>query len=229
MIYFRYQNHIRNGEEVHRLLAVAAFSAPLLSAQTEAVGFPAFQDRWNYYIERTYSWQKVASSAAESVFEQTFRLDKCGRPPYCIPRNFGGAMIRRTTRTTIELGAGALLHEDLRRRPSGLTGVRRRISFALTHAALAQGSDGNWGPAYGRYAGTVGAVTVSAAWRGRPLTVGNLAASAGWSASNYFQDALFAEFEPDLRAFGQRKLRSLYRGLRPSLNLVHSRLPAFLH
>src|SRR5579883_3520627 len=60
------------------------------------------------------SWQRIALVAADAAFGQTFQLKKCGRPPYCFPNDFGAALSRRTARTTVELGVGALLHEDLR-------------------------------------------------------------------------------------------------------------------
>ena len=146
----------------------------------------------------------MAPVAAESILEQSFQLNRCGRPPYCFPHHVGGALARRTTRTTIELGAGALLGEDIRRRPSELTGFRRRVSYALTHAVLARGPEGEWRPAYSRYIGTAAATVVTSAWFGKPLTAANLGQCFLWSASSYFQDALFSEFEPDLRRLGRR-------------------------
>jgi len=111
----------------------------------------------------------------------------------------------------MELAAGALLHEDLRRRPSNLTGFRQRLSYALVHAALATGPDGKWRPAYSRFAGTLGAVAVSSAWDGRPLTAGRLSEDFAWTATSYFQDALWTEFEPDLKRMGHRFADRLHR------------------
>lgn len=185
--------------------------ASALYAQSAATVPLAWQDRWDNYVDRTYNWKRVGLVAAESAFEQSFQLRKCGRPPYCMPHSVGGSLVRRTSRTTIELGVGALLKEDIRRRPSGLPGFRQRVVFALTHAMLAKGPDGEWRPAYSRYAGTLGAITVSSAWQGRPLTTGRLARSFGLSATNYFQDSLFNEFEPDLRRLGMRAWRNLRR------------------
>jgi hypothetical protein len=104
----------------------------------------------------------------------------------------------------MELAAGALLNEDLRRRPSNLPGFRRRLSYALLHAPLAIGPDGEWRPAYSRFAGTLGAVAVSSAWDGRPLTAARISESFGWTATSYFQDAVMTEFGPDLKRMGHR-------------------------
>jgi hypothetical protein len=164
----------------------------------------AWQERWDNYVERTYSWKRIGVVAAETAFDQTFQIGKCGRPPYCFPHDFGGAVFRRTTRTSIELGAGALLREDIRRRPSGLTGFRERIVFALVHAPLARGPEGEWRPAYSRFIGAFGGVAVTSAWDGRPLTSSRLFGAFGWSVASCFQDALWTEFEPDMKRIGRR-------------------------
>jgi hypothetical protein len=78
------------------------------------------------------------------------------------------------------------------------------VSFALLHAPLATGPDGEWRPAYSRFAGTFGGAVVSSAWSGRPITAPRVFEGFGWSLSSYFQDALWAEFGPDVKRFSQR-------------------------
>ncbi|GEM_PF-3553410 len=163
-----------------------------------------WNDRWQNYVERTYSWQRIALVAADAAFGQTFQLKKCGRPPYCFPNDFGAALSRRTARTTVELGVGALLHEDLRRPPSGLTGFRRRFVYAMVHAPLARGADGEWRPAYSRFAGSMAGIAVASAYRGRPVGAPCMAEGIGWSFAAYFQDALMAEFEPDMKRMARK-------------------------
>jgi hypothetical protein len=175
---------------------------PAQQAQDVAPDPQNLQERWDSYIEKTFSWKRIATVTAETAFDQTFQLRKCGRPPFCFPHEIGGALTRRTARTTMELAAGALLHEDLRRRPSNLPGFRRRLSYALLHAPLARDRDGDWRPAYSRFAGTLGAVAVTSAWEGRPLTAANLSEHFGLTATSYFQDALMTEFGPDLKRMG---------------------------
>ncbi len=184
------------------------FTCGLLPAQDVAPdpqNLPSqdLHERWDSYVQKTYSWQRISVVAAETAFDQTFQLRKCGRPPYCFPHEIGGALTRRTARATMELAAGALLHEDLRRRPSNLSGFRRRVSYALLHAPLARDRDGDWRPAYSRFVGTLGAVAVTSAWDGRPLTTEHLAKGFGFTATSYFQDALWTEFEPDLKRMGR--------------------------
>ena len=193
---------------MQRIVLSLSFVVFGLRAQTVAEAQPfEWQQRWDNYVQRTYSWKRITIVAAETAFDQTFQFRKCGRPPYCFPHQFGEALARRTARTTIELGAGALLHEDIRRRPSGLSGFRRRAVFAILHAPLARGPDGEWRPAYSRFAGTFGGVVVTSAWEGKSLAMPRLFTRFGWSASNYFQDSLLTEFEPDITRIVHRLIR----------------------
>lgn len=187
---------------VYLRLALSILWSSVGWSQTSAPNVQSLQERWDSYVTRAYDWKTVSLVTAESAFEQTFQVRKCGRPPYCFPHHVGGSLIRRTTRLSMELGAGALLGEDLRRWPSGLPGFRRRVVYALVHAPLAKGPHGEWRPAYSRFTGTMASVAFTSAWQGRPMTTGALASSFGWSLTNYFQDSLLAEFEPDLRRLG---------------------------
>lgn len=196
-------------------------------AQTSDLAEPfVWQQRWDGYVDKTFSWKRIGGIAAESAFEQSFQFSKCGRPPYCFPHRFGGALARRTTRTTLELGVGAILHEDIRRQPSGLTTIRERAMFAITHAVLAKGPSGEWRPAYSRYAGTMGSIIVFSAWEGKPLTMGQVLPRFGWSASNYFQDSLYNEFEPDIKRYAKRTLHRIYPKRFPDAPLIAAPAPA---
>jgi hypothetical protein len=200
-------------------LTLSTFACGLLSAQSVTSDSQDLHERWDSYLQ-TYGWKRITAVAAETAFNQTFQLKQCGRPPYCLPHQIGGALVRRTARTTIELGAGALLHEDLRRRPSGLPGFRRRFVYAFLHAPLATGPDGKWRPAYSRFAGTFGGVAVSSAWNGRPISAPRLFGGLGWSATSYFQDALLTEFEPDMKRMARQftdRLRRKHKTAAPAL------------
>jgi hypothetical protein len=189
-----------------------------------AQGYAGLQERWDHYLDRTFDWHRIGMLAAETAFNQTFQWNKCGRPPYCFPHEFGGALVRRTARSTIELGAGALMHEDIRRRPSGLNGFRPRVVFALKQSALIRNPEGQWRPAYSRFAGTFAGVAVSKAWDGRPMTAPQLFQGFGWSVSDYVQDSLLTEFEPDARRLAKRALKAVWkprRGAGPLGRLVN--------
>jgi hypothetical protein len=196
---------------VARIFLSLPFAALCLGAQTTGQQAFEWQERWDNYLERTYSWKRISAIGVETAFGQTFQLNRCGRPPYCFPHEFGAALVRRTARNSMELGAGALLREDIRRKPSGLTGVWRRVWFAVEHAPLARGPDGDWRPAYSRFAGTLGGIAVWSAWEGKPITTARLSERFGMSATTYFQDALFAEFQPDMKRFGERFFREHVR------------------
>lgn len=194
------------------LIIVSLFACVRLPAQSASSDLSqSLEERWDSYLNRTYSWKRISVVAAETAFDQTFQLNKCGRPPYCLPHEIGGALVQRTARTTIEFGVGALLHEDLRRKPSNLSGFRQRIVYAVLHAPLATGRDGHWEPAYGRFAGTFGGIAVSSAWNGRPLASGRLFECFGWATTAYFQDAVWSEFEPDMKRAGVRLAHRLRR------------------
>ncbi len=175
-----------------------------LYAQTAFVDPLGWQGRWDSYLDKTYNWKKIGVVAAESTFDQMFDLKKCGRPPYCFHRGIESSLARRTARTTVELAVGGLLHEDIRRRPSELSGTRRRIAYALIHAPLARGRDGQWQPAYSRFAGTLGGIAVTSALQGRSISDPRVFESVGWSFTSYFQDSLWTEFEPDLKRMAVR-------------------------
>ena len=169
-----------------------------------------WRQRWSNYIDTLHDWRAVGSIAGDTAFNEAFRSYQCPPPEACFPNRFAGNLIRRTTRLTTELGVGGLLGEDLRRRPSEMTGFRRRFIYAVEHAALAQGADGTWRPAYSRYAGTFAGIAVSAAWRGRPLTGQRVMDGYTWAATSYFQDALLTEFEPDLKRAAARFMSNFH-------------------
>jgi hypothetical protein len=54
-------------------------------------------------------------------------------------------------------------------------------------------------------------VAVTSAWDGKPLTAGHLAKGFGFTVTSYFQDALWTEFEPDLKRIGHRFADKLRR------------------
>ena len=172
--------------------------------------------RWSQYLEHTYDWKHIAGVTVGTAFEQTFRWNKCVRPPYCFPDEIGGALVRRTARSTAEWGAGALLGEDLRRIPSGVSGIRKRITYALVHAPLARDRDGEWRPAFSRFTGSLAGAVVSDAWRGKPIQLERLGEHMGWSLSTYFEDALWNEFEPDVKRAARRAAQRM--GFRKFLN-----------
>jgi hypothetical protein len=177
---------------------------PMRAEETQS--FP-WQERWRYYLHRTYSWERIGLLAADTAVEHATGPRTCGRHPKCYPDHYGFAFARRIARTSIEFGVGGLLGEDTRRTPSGRTGLRSRIGYALSHAYLARNSEGEYRLAYSRFAGTVGGLAVAAAWEQKPFWCRGLPAAMGGALITYAQDSLFAEFEPDIRRVGFRIAR----------------------
>jgi hypothetical protein len=216
---------------LHGTVAAALCFAGALSAQTPAtpvapeLQLSNWQDRWDLYVQRTYSWKRAAMAGAETLFSQPFEAEKCGRPPYCLPHRYGALLARRTARTTVELGAGALLGEDTRRTRSNLTGLGPRIRFALKDALRARTGDGHWRPAYSRFIGTVGGIVVSRATLGRPLRTSYVAEAFGWSIGDNFQDALLNEFAPDFARMQRTVLRRILSGVRDRGSAIQSSRP----
>jgi hypothetical protein len=170
---------------------------------------PAFgwDERWRYYVQRTYSFERIALLAADTAVEHAIGPGACGRHPKCYPDHYGYAFARRIARTSIELGAGALLGEDTRRSPSGRARLRDRITYAVSHAYLARNSNGEYRPAYSRFAGTVGALAVASAWEQKPFWCPRLAGGIAAAFTTYAQDSLLAEFESDIKRIGLRFAR----------------------
>jgi hypothetical protein len=100
----------------------------------------------------------------------------------------------------IEASLGLLWGEDPRPVRSGRDDLGGRLGFAIKTVVLAPRSDGHLGPAWGRYAGTVGSNVAQNAWLPSRLTTPKetarriAAGLVGRLAMNMWQ-----EFGPDLR------------------------------
>ena len=206
------------------VVVLTLFTSGFLRAQPVPAAPQDLRERWDAYLERTYSWKRIGLLTAETAFDRTFDLRKCGRFPFCFPHEMGGALARRTAGTSIEFGMGALLREDIRRRPSNLPGLPRRVAWALLHATLAARPDGTWRPCYSRIGGTFGGMAVASAWNGRPITASRLFEGFGWSLTSQLQDALWTEFEPDMKRAGHR-LAGRLRRRSPATFAAHTATP----
>jgi hypothetical protein len=191
-------------------VAAAVLALSPLQAEEQQPAF-GWEQRWRYYLHRTYSFERVALLGVDTAIEHAMGPRGCGRHPRCYPDRYGYAFARRIARTSIEFGAGGLLDEDTRRSPSGLSGLRNRITYAVKHAYLARNSEGEYRLAYSRFAGTVGAIAVASAWDQKRFWQPGLAGGIADAMSAYVQDSLLAEFEPDIRRIGLRFARRSMR------------------
>ncbi|MBC8166921.1 MAG: hypothetical protein H7Y20_13760 [Bryobacteraceae bacterium] len=183
--------------------------APLSYAQQSRSEF-GWEERWQHYVHRTYSPQRMGLLAADVGLDSILSSGgKSGMGFY--PDRYGSALSRRITRTSIEFALGGLLKEDARRRPSHQKGLRNRLTWVMTHALLAVGPDGRLTPAYARYAAAVGGVGVGSVWQQTPFTARCVLNGLAGSAMFSLQDQMLTEFGPDFQRIGFGIARSWRR------------------
>jgi hypothetical protein len=117
----------------------------------------------------------------------------------------------RIVRNTVQLGFETMLHEDSRYRPTMETGFRRRILFAIRSSVVAYKPDGSVQPAYGLIMAGAAAATVSSTWRPQSFGADTLFCGIGESAIDRMGNNLLTEFAPDLKRFGQKTWRHVFR------------------
>ena len=197
-------------------LSVTAGAQNLLpSVASPAPENPSFtlSERWQHYVYRTYSWQRLGLLAVDTGIDMTLSKPSCGRTLNCFQDRYAGAFIGRSTRTTIELLAGAVLQEDIRRRTSRDTQFSKRVKHALVHSFVAYTPDGHARPAYSRLLGAAGGIYTLSEWNCKPMTTGRMAHQLSWVLASNVQDSLLNEFSPDLKRFGLRVGNRLLPGL----------------
>src|SRR3954454_11210394 len=161
--------------------------------------------RIQYFIQRTFSWQKMTMLGAESAFDHaTGGAAKWGGGPFGIASRYGDTFGKRLTRNSIELGLGVALHEDPRYKLSHQAGIVKRLRYATRHALLATTPDGRLTPAYSTFAAALGTEAISAAWSPRPQSAADIFGNAGWSLLDRFPNSYLDEFTPDLIAVGRQ-------------------------
>jgi hypothetical protein len=167
--------------------------------------------RIQYYLQRTFSWQRMALLGADTAVDHLLggKSSLWSDGPFGYASRYGDSFGCRLTRNTMELGLGMALREDVRYKRSQTQGFRRRLRYATTHALLASTPDGRFRPAYSRLAAAFGGEIVSAAWRPRPFSAGELAGSGAWTLLDRFPNSYLDEFTPDLVNFGRRARRKL--------------------
>ena len=116
---------------------------------------------------------------------------------------YGSNLGSRIVRNSIELGAGAVLNEDTRFRPSGAKTFGARIRFATLQAFEAD-HGGERRFAYSRLAATLGGVVAVSLWRGRGISGWRLAAGIEDSYTSHLENSFLTEFNDDLKGLGRR-------------------------
>lgn len=162
------------------------------------------------YLQRTYGWQRLSVAVADAGMNHLLRdPGQWDRSPNSFAYRFGANMARRAVRNTVELGAGALLREDTRFRPSGLTGIGPRLRYAALQAFRTSGDNQRF--AYSRLIGTAGSSLVSSPVYGDALTGPRFLEDLGWGYVGHLQKSVLTEFGDDLKLFGDRVKRKFIR------------------
>lgn len=185
-----------------------------LYGQQAASGGPQFgwSERFSYYVQSTYSWQQMGLLAVDAGFDHLLRDPKYwAREPNDYGCRYGSSFGKRIVQNSVELLAGAALHEDARFEPSGEKGLGKRLRYALTHALLATGGDGIERPAYSRFAGAAGGILLVSAWSPQPLTAPQFFEDFGFSVAGQFENSVLTEFSPDMKRIGNKLRRKILR------------------
>jgi hypothetical protein len=161
--------------------------------------------RWQHYVHRTFSWQRMAFLAGDTAIDQCLGSpSQWDRRPSSFGVRYSAAFGRRLVNNTIELGAGLALHEDARFKVSGRRGFRSRLIYALAGSVAGEDSAGHRRFAYSRLIATVGGNALSATWYPGSRTPGRFGAAIGDGYLGHLQNSLLTEFGPDLARVGKR-------------------------
>src|SRR5438552_3165993 len=99
----------------------------------------AASERFRYYLQRTYSWQKMSWLAVDSAVDHLLGEAEWGHGIGGYGCRYASGFGRRLINNTVEFGAVMVLRQDTRFLPSKRKGLIPRIRYAATHAFLASG------------------------------------------------------------------------------------------
>jgi hypothetical protein len=168
-------------------------------------------DRFQYYLERTYSWQKMSSLAVDTAIDHLTGRPEWGRGMGGYSCQYASGFGRRLISNTAEFGATVLFRQDTRFRPSHQSGFVPRIKYAAIHAFLATGEDGRTEVAYARFAGIAGGALIAPAWHRHTLSGGEFFPDVASSMLDQVQNSFLTEFSPDMSKLGRRAGKKLLR------------------
>lgn len=190
-------------------LSTVAPVMPLVQPATMVGSMPELGDRFQAYLRRTYSWQRMSMLALDTGIDSVLGDTAWGRGFDGFGCRYAHRFGRRVVGNSIEFAAGALLREDLRYRSSLDTAKRARVQHAVKSAFLAYRDDGSRGITYARFAGYSGRALISATWCPQPLSAARIGRDAGFGVFDQVSNNLLHEFSPDLKRFGYRTWNSL--------------------
>jgi hypothetical protein len=202
------------------LLAMAAamcthVAGALAQTAPSAATLPmTLHQKFQLYLRQTYSVSGMVVPAGLAA------IDQAGDTPKEWSQSGQGYLNRLGTRRgQVQIGnlcafsVGAALHEDPRFRSSGLHGMWQRTKYVALHTVVARTDSGREEPAFGNYAGALGAAFFPAFWL--PRSENSITDSLKRSAVFLGMDMgmnMGIEFGPDDRRFFREKvLRRFHR------------------
>ena len=189
------------------LIAAAGLSAQVAPATVAPFDW---EQRWQYYLQRTYSWQRMGLLAVDTAFDHMTTSSRAwDRSPQSYAYRYGATFGSRILRNSVELGAGALLGEDTRFRPSRAETFGGRVRYATLQAFTGYHGEARRF-AYSRLAATAAGWVAISLCQGRPLSPSRFAGGLGDGYLSHLQNSFLTEFGDDLKAAGRRmRLRVL--------------------
>jgi hypothetical protein len=121
-------------------------------------------------------------------------------------KRYGMRLTGVSTGNAMEASLGSLWGEDPRYFRSNDRAFGGRVKHVIVTTFLAPGRDGNWRPAYARYAGNVGNNFLSNTWRvDSENSAGDAALRCVWGITGKMAGNAFSEFWPDVKKLVFRK------------------------
>jgi hypothetical protein len=165
-------------------IAVLALGFVLLATGGLAVQSEPYtnRQRLDHFRKSTLSARAAAKAGASAGFGEAINSPhEWGRGPSGFAKRFGSALATHAVKGGIELGVGALRHEDPRYYPSGRHGFWPRTKYALVSTVLVRRQGhAKRGVAVGRISGAMGAGLISRLWQPARLhTIGSGVATGG--------------------------------------------------
>lgn len=194
---------------MYRFLLLAAITIGTAAAQQLVPDPPDLRARWDRYLYRTYSWQRMSLLAVDTGIDSLLGDVAWGRGLDGFGCRYAHRFGRRVVGNSIEFGVGAILHEDTRYRPLQQGTKAERVRYAARTAFLAYRDDGRAEFAYARFAGFAGRALISPTWQPKPMTPVGAVRDVSFGVFDQVQNNLLSEFTPDLKQFGGKVWKSV--------------------
>jgi len=164
------------------------------------------KEKFVFYLKSTYGPSSIMRSAAGAGLSQARdSTPEWGQGMEGYGRRLGSKFAQHAVKRTIQLGVGAMLHEDPRYYASGRVGFLPRTGYAVSRAFMVRKDDGSTGPAIGRLTGAFGGALISRTWHpesDRTVRSGLESGAVSIGVDMGFQ--VLHEFWPDIKRLFRR-------------------------